>query len=55
MGLSDPKLLKPLESFSLVYYFLDVILAVYGKFESSLPSRCGLARSPQAGIHCSLS
>lgn len=42
-SLSDPKLLKPLESLSLVYWFLDAILAVYGKFEGSLPSWCRLA------------
>ena len=43
VSLSDPKLLKPLENLSLVYSFLDVILAVYGKFEGSLPGRCRLA------------
>lgn len=52
---SDPKLLKPLESLSLVYWFLDGIPAVYGKFEDLLPSRGRQAPSPGAGVVHSLS
>lgn len=52
---SDPKLLKPLESLSLVYWFLDGILAVYGKLEDLLPSQGRQAPSPGAGVLHSLS
>lgn len=55
LGLSDPNLLELLESLSLVCWFLDVILAVYGKFEGSLPNQCRLGQSPQAGVLCSIS